>query len=238
MSALDGKRLVAAVRLDVQLQARSQLYGIGVAVAVMMGLFGRFLVGTEHAGLALPIFYLLGVGGTTFMFGASMLLLEKSQGTLQALRVSPMSAREYLASKALTLTSFAVVESAIAFALIYGGQAIAPLKLLLGLLCLGFGYTCIGLGLACKHESVTSFLFPSAVLVSMVLQLPFLGPLGVGSPALWWPIPSAGPLELMLAAFDPEASLVYGLAMSLAFVVGSGAFASLMFNKHIGLRRS
>ena len=42
----------------------------------------------------------------------------------------------------------------------------------------------------------------------------------------------------MLAAFDPGASLAYALPMSLLFVLGSGAFASAMFNRHVGLRRS
>ena len=48
-------------------------------------------------------------GGTTFMFGASMLLLEKSQGTLQALQVSPLTSTEYPGSKAAALTTFVYV---------------------------------------------------------------------------------------------------------------------------------
>ena len=82
-------RLASVLRLDVRLQARSRLYAIGIVVSVLMGLAGRFLFEPNSARLVLPIFYLLGIGGTTFMFGSSMLLLEKSQGTLQALRVSP-----------------------------------------------------------------------------------------------------------------------------------------------------
>jgi fluoroquinolone transport system permease protein len=228
--------LVSALLLDVRLQLRSNLYGIGLFVAVLVGLAARLLVGGEHAAVALPLFYLVGIGGTTFMFGAAMLLLEKSQGTLQALRVSPLTANEYLASKAVTLTSFCIVECGIVFAFVYrGGEVSAPI-LLAGLLSLGLGYTLIGIGMAASHDTVTSFLFPTATVVSILLQLPFLGPLGVGSMAVWRMIPSAGPMEIMLGAFGADVNWPYAVVMSIAFVAASGVYARWTFRRHIGLR--
>ncbi len=228
-------RFASALQLDVRLQARSRLYAIGIAVAILMGLAGRFIFRPENAGLILPIFYLLGVGGTTFMFGASMLLLEKSQGTLEALRVSPLTAAEYLRSKAATLTTFALVEGAIVFALVYRGGEISPVVLVAGLVVLGLSYTYIGIGLASSFDSVTGFLFPSATVVSVILQLPFLGALDIGPSWLWAIIPSAAPLALMQAAFGADISWSYAIGVSILLVVVSVLYAHARFKRYVGL---
>ena len=227
-------RLGSSIVLDVRLQSRSRLYSIGVAVAILMGLAGRFLFDAETTPVVLPIFYLLGIGGTTFMFGAAMLLLEKSQGTLLALRVSPLTAAEYLRSKALTLTTFALFEGVIVLALVYQGGGFAPPLLLAGLLVLGLSNTYIGIGMASSHESVTSFLFPWAVLVSMVLQLPFLGALDIGPQWLWALIPSSGPLALMLASFGAEIAWLHAIGTSLLLLFASIVYARARLQKHIG----
>ena len=229
-------RFASALQLDVRLQARSRLYAIGIAVAILMGVAGRFIFQPESAGLILPIFYLLGIGGTTFMFGSSMLLLEKSQGTLEALRVSPLTAAEYLRSKAATLTTFALAESAIVFAIVYRGGEISPVVLVAGLVVLGLSYTYIGIGLASSFDSVTGFLFPSATVVSVILQLPFLGALDIGPSWLWAMIPSAAPLALMRAAFGADISWSYAIGVSILLVVASVLYAHARFERYVGLR--
>ena len=231
------RRFTAALRLDVQIQARSRLYTIGAAVALLMGLAGRFFFEPGAARWVLPVFYLLGIGGTTFMFGASMLLLEKSDGTLQALRVSPLTTGEYLRSKAATLTTFAVVECAIVFAWVYRGEALAVLPLVAGILVLGLSYTYLGIGMASAYDSVTAFLFPEATLVSVILQLPFLEAFGIGPAWLWGVIPSSGPMALMLGAFGAPISWPRAVAMSALLLAGSVAYAHARFRRHVGLRK-
>ncbi len=228
-------RFASALQLDVRLQARSRLYAIGIAVAILVGVAGRFIFPPESSGLILPIFYLLGIGGTTFMFGASMLLLEKSQGTLEALRVSPLTVGEYLRSKAATLSTFALVESAIVFALVYRGGEINPVFLIAGLVVLGISYTYIGIGLASSFDSVTAFLFPSATVVSVILQLPFLGALDIGPSWFWAIIPSAAPLALMRAAFGADISWSYAIGVSILLVVVSVLYAHARFKRYVGL---
>ncbi len=111
--------LLASLKLDVKLQARSKLYAIGIFVAILLGLVGRFCIHSDYAGRLLAVFYLAGLGGTTYFFGASLVLLEKSEGTLQALRTSPLTSTAYIASKVMTLTSFALLESAIVYAVAF-----------------------------------------------------------------------------------------------------------------------
>ncbi|WP_428267876.1 hypothetical protein [Haliangium sp.] len=197
------RRLVATLRLDVRLQARSKLYGIGVFVAVALGLMARFLVPAEHIGRGLAGFYILGIGSTTYMFGAAMLLLEKSERTLEALRVSMITSRDYVLSKTITLTGFALVESAIVFAISGRGVSASYLLLLAGVAVLGALSTLVGLGLASSYDAVTRFLLPTGAFVASLMQLPVLALIGVGPDWLWHLLPTCGPMLLMVAAFEP-----------------------------------
>ena len=65
-------RLLATVKLDVRLQARSKLYAIGIFVAILLGLAGRFFVHPDYAGRLLAVFFLTGLGGTTYFFGSGL----------------------------------------------------------------------------------------------------------------------------------------------------------------------
>lgn len=236
-AALNLSRFGSVVTLDVKLQARSRLYTIGVAVAVAFGLMLRFLVPEQHAGRGLVGFYLLALGGTTLMFGASLLFLEKGEQTLQALRVSMITSRDYILSKTLTLTAFALVESAIVF-LVAGRGVDATLPLLvLGGAVLGAFYTVLGLALAAPHDAVTRFLLPTGAFFGMTLQLPFLFLVDVGPGWLWYLVPTQGPQLLLLAAFEPltAGQWVYAVGMSIAMLVGTYAFCLRRFRRYIRL---
>ncbi len=230
-------RLLASLRLDVKLQARSNLYAIGLFVAVLFGVLVRFLIPLEHVGRGLAGFYVLGLGGTTFIFGPSLLLLEKGERTLQALRTSMITTRDYVLSKALTLTFFAVVESAIVYAIAARGVPTNFALLLLGALVLGVFYTLIGLGLSARFDTVTTFLLPTGMIVAMVLQLPFLSLFGLEPWWLWYAIPSQAPLLLFQAAFEPISTgqWIYALCMSAAMVVGAWLYCRSRFRAWIRL---
>lgn len=226
--------LIAALKLDVTLQARSGLYAIGVVVALIMGLAGRFVVAPEYAGRVLAVFYVAGLGGTTYMIAAALTLLEKTGGTLQALRVTPLTATVYITSKVITLTSFAALESAIVFGVAFFGISMNPAPMIIGVLCLGVIFTLVGLGQAAAHDSVTAFLFPGAVIITGVMQMPVF--YVIASPELfWYLIPTQGPLLLMLAATEPletwqwaYAIITSSASMALAFWWARSRFAQFI----------
>ena len=228
------------MRFDVRLQARSKLYWIGIVMSLLLGLVIRWLAAAEYAGRVLVAFYLLGLGGTTYMFGASLVLLEKSAGTLQALRTTPLRSSTYIASKVLTLSAFAVVESGIVYAIGCWGLPVNAGVWLLSLTVLGFIYTLVGLGQVASHDSVTSFLFPGAVAVCMVLQLPALYLIDVGPAWLWYCVPSQGPLLLMLGAFEPLSvwQWIYAVGASVVFVLLAAWWANHRFARWIGLQEA
>ncbi|MEM7679072.1 MAG: hypothetical protein AAF449_24100, partial [Myxococcota bacterium] len=212
------------------------LYGIGIGVSVLMGLVVRFLVPSDRRGAGLAVFYVLALGGTTYMFSAVMLLWDKSQNTLAALRVSMMNARIYVASKALTLTAFALVEAAIVY-LVGGGWPASPGLLAAGAVSLGLLYTLCGLAQVAPHASVTRFLMPDAAVVSMLLQLSVLYVFGIGPTAAWFMIPSMPALLIMRSAeveHSFEVMIYAGVGAPLA-ILAAGWLCLRRIRRHTGL---
>jgi len=220
------------------MQSRAKLYTIGVGVAVAVGLLARFLVDLDAAGRVLVAFYLLGLGGTTYMFGGALVLLEKSEGTLHALRVTPLTSRRYLASKTLTLTTFAVIESAIVYGIAFLDVPANPAILLVGVVAMGVFYTLIGLAYVAPHDAVTTFLVPGTFLIVGTLQLPVFYLLEVGPPTLWYLIPSQGSLLIMLGAFEPLEvwQWVYAVTMTAGTIAAAGFWARRRFRRFIRLQ--
>ncbi len=215
--------LVATLRLDIQLQARHKLYPIGLVIAVGMGLAAHCALDEATLRLLLPVFYLGALASTTYMFIASLVMLEKGERIIEALRVSPLSPRTYVASKVATLTAFALVESLIVLFMSLGLSGYRPLPLLAGVVALGAMYGLVGLAQATRRTTVTDFIIPDAAVAQAALQTtPLLVALGaIDEHPLLLLVPSQAPMELLRAAFGPAETwrLVYGVAYSLLWVV-------------------
>jgi len=228
-------RLAAEIRLDMMVQARNRLYVIGVALALVLGAVGRWVFPAAALPLAISAFYLLFIGGSTYMFVASMILFERSEGTLEAIRVSPLRLGEYLLSKVTTLSAFALLESLIVLFVAFGigGYGIAPL--VLGVLLLGAFNTLAGIAQVARHETVTDFLIPGAMMVMVVLQLPIFHLLGMWTGTLWYLIPTRAPLLIIEAAFRPLTGLewAYAVAYSMLSLAAAAWLARRQFLLHL-----
>ena len=131
----------------------------------------------------------------------------------------------------ITLTSFASIESAIVYVVAFIGVPLNPVPMIAGVVCLGAFYTLVGLGQVASHDSVTAFLFPGAVLVAGVLELPALHVIA-GPDVPWYFIPTQGHLLLMLGATESLtawqwacAIIVSPLSIGLAFWWAKSRFA-------------
>jgi fluoroquinolone transport system permease protein len=206
-------------------------------VAVATGLAARFLLSSELAGPALALVILLGIGGTTYIFGASLVLADKSQGTLQALRTSPVTARQYIVSKVVTLVAFAMLESAIIYVVGFFGTPFDIAPLVAGVVVLGAFYALLSMGQVAPHDSVFSFLIPGALLVGSITQWPALYVLEIGPPEIWYFIPTMAPLLLMLAGYEPLATWqwVYAIVVSLGSIAVVAWWAERRFVRFTGL---
>ena len=234
-------RLLAAMKMDVTLQLRTQLYSIGIGAGVLVAVVLAWLARPEQLSSLIPTLMLLVVGGSTMLYVAAMILFEKEQGTLKATIVSPIRPSEYLWAKIITLTGLATVESLV---MIGGAMVIMSFSdelmlpnvplLLLGIVGIGIIYTLIGIVMIVRYDKITEFLIPLTA-VAVILQLPFLYFLGWVDHPLFLLIPTSAPTVLMQAAYGPLTGWewVYGVGYTAVLLIGLTIWAQRAFETHI-----
>ena len=196
-------RLGAALRLDALAQSRNRLYAISIAVAAVGAAMLGWLSTPERLVGTVPLALLAFVGGSTLLYVVAMLVLERADGTLAALLVSPLRPWEYLTSKVLSLTAIALLEAAIVVGgawvwLDRGGPVPLPNVPLLvaGVVALGAMHVLAGVVLAVPHPRLMDVLVPMS-LVALFFQLPaayFVG--AADSP--WLLLVPTGPATMLV----------------------------------------
>jgi len=237
-------RLVAAMKTDVTVQVRNNLYAIGVSVGALIAVAISQLANPARLSAAIPAAILLLGGGSTMLYVAGMMIFEKEEGTLHAVIVSPLRTSEYLWSKILTLTALATLESAViivgALLIMSRSAAVAwpniPL-LLLGIIAIGVLFTLIGIVLVVRYNKITDFLVPMTALTSL-LQIPFLHFWGVVEHPAFLLIPTSAPTMLMQGAFVPLTpwEWFYAIGYTTVLLVGLTAWAYRAFETHVVMK--
>jgi fluoroquinolone transport system permease protein len=237
-------RLLAAMKTDVMVQNRNNLYRIGIGIALLSGYIVSQITTAEALPTMIPIIMLFVVGGSTLLYVAGLLIFEKDEGTLSALIVSPLRRGEYLWSKVITLSFLATLESTILVGLsvylISLSQTVASFNILLlflGIVVMAVSYTLLGIILIVRYKQITDFLVPVLVL-ALVLQAPFLYFAGLIENPLFLIIPTSAPTMLMQAAWIHLElwQWVYALAYSAVQVLGLTLWAFRAFHTHIVMK--
>ena len=114
--------LITLVRWDATLQARNGFYWATAFVVVVMG---ALLLNVPEAARTdrtawVPALVAVNLQITTFFFVAGLILLERDEGTLTALAVSPLSPGTYLWARTITLTALAAVETIAIVWIVFG----------------------------------------------------------------------------------------------------------------------
>ncbi len=234
-------RLLSAMKIDVIVQVRNNLYAIGIGVAVLVAVMVSQLASPNQLSSLVPALMLLVIGGTTLLYVAGLILFERDEGTLHAVMVSPLRTSEYLWSKIITLTALATLESV---TMVGGAMLIMSRSdemtwpaipiLLIGIIAIGVMYTLMGIVLIVRYDKITDFLIPMAAILS-VLQLPFLHFWGVIEHPAFLIIPTSAPTMLMQGAYIQLATWewLYAMGYTAAMIMGLTIWAYRAFNTHI-----
>ncbi len=227
-------RLLSTFRCDVTIQFRSGFYyASAFFVVVWAALLSLPEKGAVDFGLLIPAFMLLNLAVMAFYFMGALVLLEKSQGTLAGLVVTPLRKEEYLLSKIGSLALMGLIENLVLTALVNGLDFNLPL-FVVGLLLLAAFCVLLGFIAIARYDSINEFLLPSVVMVS-ALMLPLIDYLGLWHSPLFYLHPAYPPLLLMRAAFGSGDmwQLLYGLMGSLFWAMMAFVLAKRMFNHFI-----
>lgn len=227
-------RLVSSLATDVQVQFRQGFYFVsGFIVLIFTALLAQLPKGNLDLSLVVPSFLLVNFVLTTFFFVGALVLLEKSEGTLYGLVVTPLRVGEYLFAKVASLTGLATLESALVVLFVFG---LPPniLPLLLGLLLLGTLFTLLGFAVIARFRSINEYLLPAGFGV-MLLLLPLLESTGLVSSPLFYLHPAQPAVTLLRRAYAPVSTLelVYAVLGSLSWAALSFLWARQVFARHI-----
>jgi len=214
------RRWLTVLRFDLLLQARHGFYLASVVIVVIVSGLLLYLppsVRADH-GLWVPALFAVNLPITTLFFVAGLILLEREEGTLTALGVSPFTAGHYLALRMITLITLAVVETIAVVWLAFGVGSV--LLIGGGAVALGVLYTGFGAGISSRYSSVNELILPTSVFVAFLL-LPLLPHFGLlpRTPFLVHPVEPA--LTLVRGGYTGLTPLevLFGVGGSLAWCV-------------------
>jgi fluoroquinolone transport system permease protein len=214
-------RLAATLRLDATLQARNHVYVIVGIAALALALPLRALFTPDQLRFFMPLLALSGVGITTFFLVAVLMMLERGEGTLDVVLVSPLRPSEYLASKLSTVTVLAIVEGAVITGFAYGLDVSVPWLVLAVVLRAGF-VGAVGVAVGVRYRSITSFLFP-AIGFTLLFDLPAFFYLELWPSPIFYLFPTMPSLLAAKAAFLPvdAAEAAYACVFGVLAVAGA-----------------
>jgi fluoroquinolone transport system permease protein len=215
IGGISPRRLAATLRWNVVLQFRHGFYYVSAAFILVRVALLRQLPGDAHMSLLVPGLMVNNLIITTFYFVGALVLLEKGEGTLAGLVVTPLRDTEYFLGKVFSLTLLGVGES-LTIVLLTDGTRFNLLLLVGGMALLCGFYTLAGFVAVARFDSLNEYLLPS-VLIVMALWLPLLDHFGLVHSPLFYLHPVQPALVLMRAAFAPAQpwEIVYGVAGSL-----------------------
>lgn len=226
---------LSALRWDLVLQARNGFYWASAFVVLVAGALLLAVPESVRANGAIwvPAIVAVNLQITTYFFVTGLILLDRDEGTLTALAVTPFTPSRYLAMRIVTLTALAAAET---MALLWVAFDVGGswLLLLTGTVAMGVIYTGFGAVIGARYASVNALLLPASVVVSFLL-LPLLPHFGLGPRALVMLHPIEPSLTLMRAGYRHASmgDLAFGVAGSIgwsavAFIWGRNRVSRLM----------
>jgi fluoroquinolone transport system permease protein len=226
-----------ALRWDVIVQARNGFYWASAFLIIIISALLLYIPESARTNSALwvPAILAVNLQITTFFFVAGLMLLERDEGTLNALAVSPLSASGYLAMRTFSLTALAAAET-IALVWIGFGTGGSWSLILLGTTALGVIYTGFGAAVATRYDSVNALLLPASAFVALLL-LPLLPHFDLAPRLPFFVHPLEPPMTLIRAGYGAvdRIDVAFGVVgsfgwSSIAFVWGRNRVGALMRN--------
>lgn len=171
-----------------------------------------------------------------FYFIGGVVLLEKSQNTMDSLFVTPMRIYEYIFSKVISL-SLLTVGASLLIAFITSGFNFKPLSMLIGVTLSSVFFTLLGFTLAVRSKTLNSYLITSS-LYTVVFFLPVLNFLQITDVPLFSIIPGNSALKLIEGSYGSASfsEMLYAVLLLLVWTAIAYIWAQKCFYKYIVLK--
>lgn len=192
-------RTWVALRRDLRLQWRQGFWLayalVCLAYVLVLQLFASDPAGLGLRGLLTKLVLFSDPSVLGFFFIGGLMLLERSEGTLDGGFASPLRVQEWMLAKLGSLTLLAVFSS-FAIALPLCGSSVRPLWLLAAIIPTSTCFVLVGIVAGTRFSTVNRYLLGGGLL-SMPLLLPMLAPLGIWDTPAFELLPSGAALALL-----------------------------------------
>lgn len=225
-------RTMSAIAYDVKFQIRHGFYGVYVLVCGLYVLLLHFMSPGYKEKAALLLTF-SDPGALGLILAGGIVLLEKDQGVHDSLFVTPLRLREYLISKAVSISAISLC-AACAIHFFSLGMPEGPFRFSIGVLLTSGLFTFLSIGTVARAQSINGFILLSQ-LYSLPLAIPLLGYFGIGPAALYRIFPTQGSLVLLETAYRPVsvAETFYAIAVLLAGNAAVYVWAYRSFERRI-----
>jgi hypothetical protein len=230
-------RIASTFLCDARLQLRNGFY-TAAAILTVVSIVALLLAPTQNLIWLLPPLVVNNLIVNGFFFLAGLVLLEKSEGSLEAQIVTPLRSSEYLAAKVGTLTLLSLVENLLIWAVVASFD-FQPAVLVTAIVLGTALFASAGFVAVARYDSLNSFLLPGMAAV-FLLSLPLLPYFGIGQhnaiEALLYLHPLQPVLTLLSAVSSNTVSLteiVYGVAAGVGWVTLFAWWANRSFRHFV-----
>ncbi|MCB0579869.1 MAG: ABC transporter permease [Phaeodactylibacter sp.] len=215
------RHLAAALQWDLIRQFRYNIiYAAGLVTLIYMLILLNLPEGPYQEKILIFLIF-NDPAALGMLFIGALVLFERSENTLEALRVTPLAPEHYILSKTLTLTLVAVL-SALPMAFAGYGWRFHYLYFAAGIGLTASLYTLLGLAAVASCRNFNQYLLRMAGIL-VPTALPFLNFFEITDTLWWYLLPSQGGLLLLEAAFLPAEGwqIIYGFLYLLLWNAGA-----------------
>lgn len=191
-------RLLHAVRADMSFQLKQGFYLVYVLITIIYLIILSFL--PESAlSIALPLVVFSDPSVLGLFFIGGIIMLEKVQGILSVVVVSPLRTIEYILSKVISLTILSVL-AALAITVFSHYGSVSWLLLILSTVLTSAVFTFSGIMINAGCQTVNQYMIKT-IPYMLLFVLPCFSLIGFPYSWLFTIVPSVAALRLMLGAY-------------------------------------
>ncbi|QUI22673.1 ABC transporter permease [Vallitalea pronyensis] len=198
-------RLKGALITDFKFQLKQGFYTI-YALLIIMYMVVLSLLPASYKHFVLPVLIYSDPAFVGLFFIGGIIMLEKIQGVINYLVITPLYIKEYLLSKILSLSVLAV-GAGVAITLSSGYNGYVNYAFMcLGVFLSSIFFILIGVMIVTKCHSLNQYIV-YMIPPMLVLTLPCLSLFGSGYAYVWTILPSVAGLRILRGAFAPSNTL-------------------------------
>lgn len=214
-------RLLSALKADIRFQIKQGFYLVYVLITIIYLIILSFLP-EDVLSLTLPLVVFSDPSVLGLFFIGGIIMLEKAQGVLSVLVVSPLRTSEYVLSKVISLALVSVL-AAFAITGLSNYENVNWLLLLLSTALTSGIFTLCGIMINAGCRTVNQYMLKT-IPYMLLFVLPCLSLIGFPGSWAFTIVPSVAALRLMLGAyagipfFEAIALVFYLIVMNYLFL--------------------